>query len=175
MDKIVLRAYTDQFYTLDGKPFEGEYYVDESNKAYSNDVYRRVLIPTYMYKTEYYRSKAKSKGGFRSPHPYLPHPSIHDYSVGYIDRYFVQKRNNPIVTIIEIEESQYNGTTYSDNYNAINSNIYNEATLRWMILGDENYVENYNSRSVKEISRTFVGIDIYLSDLKQFYRPSLVF
>ena len=64
---------------------------------------------------------------------FKPFPKTKDYSLGYINRYFVQKINDLIIT--EVNKNKYN---------EISSTVYNKLSIRWIISGPKNNVyKNY--------------------------------
>ena len=60
---------------------------------------------------------------------FKPFPKTKDYSIGYINRYFVQKIND--LTITEVNKNKYN---------EISSTVYNKLSIRWIISGPKNNV-----------------------------------
>jgi hypothetical protein len=60
---------------------------------------------------------------------YRPSPTIDDYNKGYINRYFVKKVNENIIT--EISYQSYAG---------VNKNLYKPVELRWKISGPKNNI-----------------------------------
>ena len=48
----------------------------------------------------------KITGQYISPFPIQPIPELDQYEDGEFERYFVQKRNNPRVTIVQIDSDQ---------------------------------------------------------------------
>ncbi len=75
------------------------------------------------------------------PVNYIPLPSENDYSIGYIDRYFVKKINNTF----SYETTQLD---YSD----IDSTLWQRVSLRWKLTGTR-FTEN-NSIGIEPFNRT---------------------
>lgn len=163
-----------EYYHLDGTDYVGLYVVDRTkNIAYIYKDYskvREVLVPRYIFNTETVRLRSRTFGGYASPQPYIPALDASDYSLGFINRYFVQKRTTPMSTIVEISESQFNmiGSKQSRKY--LNSKIYNGLKVRWLISGNERYVEHTNKKNILDGEKTFKGISSFIKDYKQFYK-----
>ena len=68
---------------------------------------------------------------------FKPFPKTKDYSIGYINRYFVQKIND--LTITEVNKNKYN---------EISSTVYNKLSIRWIISGPKNNV--YKNKMLDE-------------------------
>lgn len=163
-----------EFYTLDGLEYKGYYYIDSKNNVahtYTKGVkYGKVLVPRHTFNTETARLRSKVKGGSMSPIPILPSPTDYDYTNKAIIRYFVQKKNSPLNTIIEIDETQYNKVRLAESNSFINSNIYNSLSIEWRIAGNEDYVYNSNKKIVEESESSFKGIKNFIKNYLQFYK-----
>ncbi len=101
------------------------------------------------------------------PISYLVRPTLEDYNEGYVYRFFIQKRNNPLLTTMEIDSEQYN-TINSQNKPGINGVIWNAYLIKWKITGAS--IEEHNHREiVKSITDGFIGLQItHLKNLLQF-------
>lgn len=90
-------------------------------------------------------------------------PNEQDYKIGYIYRYFVIKRNQPLGVISEINKELYDKFTSSSFYLAVK--------LRWKIAGGNKFeVEQLNQRSINLAQETMSNIDTYVKNLTKFYR-----
>lgn len=85
---------------------------------------------------------------------------------GWLPRYFVQKRNSPSDTIVEISETQFNdiGTPV----NGIDDTTYASTNIRWKITGSPTDIVNTNRRNIVLANQTFTGLVNYLTDLQEF-------
>ena len=168
----ILQTTGSEFYTIDGKEFVGKYYIDDKNIAYIYNPKSKIkdrLIPHFMRNTELVRRRAKHKGGYLAPSSYAPAPTPQDYARGKIKRYFMQKRTSPRNTIIEVAAEDYEGYGSSNNYNRVNSNVYNATMLEWAISGNVDYVKQFNKNQVDKVLKDFPGLDWHLINLKEFF------
>lgn len=97
-------------------------------------------------------------------------PDSNEFSVGKMERYFVQKRTNPYNTIIEIDSIQFNKINTKNNP-GINGNIWNALLLIWIISkipSNDAYI--LNRMEVQRNQETFPGIEKYLIDYLEFYQ-----
>jgi hypothetical protein len=78
---------------------------------------------------------------------FKPFPKTKDYSLGYINRYFVQKTNDLIIT--EVNKNKYN---------EISSTVYNKLSIRWIISGPKNNV--YKNKILNRIGVTEQNVKI---------------
>lgn len=78
---------------------------------------------------------------------FKPFPKTKDYSLGYINRYFVQKVNDLIIT--EVNKNKYN---------EISSTVYNKLSIRWIISGPKNNV--YKNKILNRIGVTEQNVKI---------------
>lgn len=103
---------------------------------------------------------------YQQPISYLLIPTLDDYNDGFVYRYFIQKRNNPLVTIMEINSDQFN-TINTRNKAGINGVIYKSIVIKWKLNGS--YIAEFNQREI-ENSETlgFIGLRGYLTNLYQF-------
>jgi hypothetical protein len=90
-------------------------------------------------------------------------PNEQDYTIGFIYRYFVRKRNEPIGVISEISKELYDKFTSSP--------FYLPLKMRWKITGTNKFeVEQLNQRSINYAQETMGNIDTYVKNLTKFYR-----
>ena len=101
-----------------------------------------------------------------SPVPYLPILTADDYERGVIERFFVQRKNNPL----EIDVNQYNKMN-RNNSPGINLDIYRGAVIEWHIsvvsVGDAITLNMFNIRQAEYI---IIGLSNYLTNLLEFYK-----
>jgi hypothetical protein len=107
------------------------------------------------------------------PKSHYPLPTDEDYIKGIINRYFVQRRDTPGSIIIEINSQKFNeyaGSVY-----------YKTTALKWRISGnlEDTYtnqgalipsVIRSNQMAIKEAEKQLPELNLYLVNLKQFYR-----
>ena len=101
------------------------------------------------------------------PVSYYPSPSTQDYILGYIFRCFVQKRNNPLETIIEITPDQYNSISIN-NTSGVNPVIWNSVEIKWSLT--KTLAVDLNRRNIIEAEKKFKGIGKYLNNPLEFCR-----
>ena len=112
--------------------------------------------------------RGKEPANYTSPIPYYPILTSSDYELGYVMRYFVQKRNNPLVTITEIDPSQYN-TLNSNNQPGISSLLWNNTEIQWSIRGS--YAIQMNMQEVQRaIDNGFINLQNYLTNPLEFWK-----
>lgn len=90
-----------------------------------------------------------------------------DYTRGYVYRFFCQKRNNPLATIMEISAEQYN-TFNSRNNPGINSVVWDRIQIEWSL--NKHMAEVLNSSAIKKASINFPGIEKYLTNYLEYCR-----
>lgn len=104
-----------------------------------------------------------------SPVPYTPVPNSIEIQNGKMLRYFVQKRNNPLNSIVEVDIDQYNSVNPSNNP-GINEVIWVKTYLTWTIAGNREMAIQLNTNEVIAAQLTFPGLQSYLSNLLELYR-----
>ena len=163
-----------EFYTLDGLEYRGFYYIDSTtNVAYvynEQSNVNQILVPRHTFNTETVRLRNKVKGGNMSPKPFVPTISDYDYTVGFIKRYFIQKRSSPLSTIMEIDQNQFSKVKPNNSKNFISSKVYKTVSIEWYISGNRNYVSNFNIRQIEQSESEFSGLKNYLRNPLEFYR-----
>lgn len=107
------------------------------------------------------------------PKTFFPNPTQSDYDNGGIVRYFVQLRDTPGSPIFEVNAEIYN------KFN--NTPFYKGVRINWRISGslEDTYtmqgalvpsVITSNKRSIMEAEKVLPEINLYLVNLKQFYK-----
>jgi hypothetical protein len=107
------------------------------------------------------------------PRTFFPTPTQDNYDEGIIIRYFVQLRDTSGSPIFEVDKEIF--------YKFNNSNFYRGVKINWRISGnlEDEYtsqgalipsVINSNKRSIAEAEKILPDINLYLVNLKQFYR-----
>ncbi len=82
---------------------------------------------------------------------FKPFPKTKDYSLGYINRYFVQKIND--LTITEVDKNKYN---------EISSALYNKLSIRWIISGPKDNI--YKNKILERVGVREQNIKILFND-----------
>jgi hypothetical protein len=105
-----------------------------------------------------------------APVVHYPMPNVSDYKNGSIERFFVQKRNNPTATITEIDAAQYNKIN-SDNKPGINEATWNKLMILWKISNiPKDDIIYQNQKIISESENNFPGIGVYLDNILEFYK-----
>ena len=95
----------------------------------------------------------------------VPLPTETDYKIGYIQRYFIQKRNDEESYIYEVTK-QY----FSD---ILDNPFFKGVTLKWKILGNREEVKEMNRKSVSYASKDMKTLPLYLPNHLQFHKEIL--
>jgi hypothetical protein len=91
---------------------------------------------------------------------HMPIPTDDDYTIGYIDRSFIQKTNDINSHIQEINPD--NAIEVTDNF------YYTHVTLKWRLTGTPQDIMDSNSKTIQYASTTIPNIAYYLSNTLQF-------
>ena len=91
---------------------------------------------------------------------YVPTPTDDDYTIGYINRSFIQKTNDINSHIQEINTD--NTIEATDNF------YYTYVTLKWRLTGTPQDIMDSNSKTIQYASTTIPNIAYYLSNTLQF-------
>jgi len=91
---------------------------------------------------------------------YVPTPTDDDYTIGYINRSFIQKTNDINSHILEINTD--NTIEATDNF------YYTYVTLKWRLTGTPQDIMDSNSKTIQYASTTIPNIAYYLSNTLQF-------
>ena len=92
----------------------------------------------------------------------IPSPTDDDYKIGYIQRYFIQKRNDESAYIYEVEKYYYTQILYNSFFKGV--------TLKWKISGNREEVREMNRKSVSYSSKDMKTLSLYLPNYLQFHR-----
>ena len=91
---------------------------------------------------------------------HVPIPTDDDYTIGYINRSFIQKTNDINSHILEINTD--NTIEATDNF------YYTYVTLKWRLTGTPQDIMDSNSKTIQYASTTIPNIAYYLSNTLQF-------
>ena len=87
-----------------------------------------------------------------------------------MERFFVQKRNSPLNTIIEIDSSQYNSVNVT-NKPGINGVVWNKIRIIWKISKiPETDAKYLNLLTLQESEHNFPYISRYLTNPLEYYK-----
>ena len=164
----------DEFVLVDGSIYIGPYHILPNGQRFTEfqptdksvELFELRLNPTQDI-LRYNQITGNRVNRFSAPNPYYPIPSLDDYSRGWIERFFIQRRTSPINTIMEIDSGQYNKINAPE---GINGTLWNKLRLEWKIskipVKDAEYL---NALSCQRAESAFAGISTFLSPL-EFYR-----
>jgi len=161
----------------DGVDYIGTYHILPNEQIYSGEIpkkdslelfVKRIDISDAVLKYNNLRGVGISK--YLSPIPFQPQPTTDDYFSGEIQRFFVQKLNNPTVTITEIDMPQYNSINIV-NAPGINGDIWNSILLVWKISRiSPDDVAVLNRRELVKAEIQFPGLGLYIPNVLEYYR-----
>ncbi len=171
---IITGQYTpgNEFVLSAGEDYIGMYHKLPNNEYWTEEKPSRTAKLLGIKRTDlsdtvnlYNRLNKITQNNYVSPIVAQPIITLNEYAVGYVLRFFVQKRNNPLVTIQEIDGEQYSSINTS-NFVGINGVIWNHTAIRWSITG-KNALE-LNKKAIIEASKNFLGLQYYLTDFLEF-------
>lgn len=101
------------------------------------------------------------------PTPHYPIPNSDDYNRGYINRYFLQKKNNPLNSIIEVSEQEYRSVSTNG---TIDPTLWNKVTVKWKITSK--HAGEMNENTLKKVLRqsNFKHLEKYLNNYFEFVK-----
>jgi len=163
-----------KLYLPTGEQYFGVYYtVDEQYLTTPNRTPNTVVLSTmpirFTQDATYTRIKGQLTDKFIPPKPHIPVITEEDLSRGYIQRYFVMKRNEMGV-FIEVSFDDYNKYSNS-NQRGIDANIWQRFELRWLVNGDIETVKMTNRKTLAVYERedNLTGLSKFLFKLDEFY------
>ena len=167
----------NEFITGDGSDYVGEYHILPNGSRYTGSIpseqsvqlfikYFNVSNDVKIYNT----IRDNPHRNYIEPVEVYPNISTDDRKKGKIERYFVQKRNNPFNTIIEIDYDQYNSVNKSNKI-GIDSVIWNRIKIKWVISNfSANDALEYNKNEVLNSKRmNFYGLSNYILNYLEYY------
>ena len=92
----------------------------------------------------------------------VPSPTENEYKIGYIQRYFIQKRNDENSYVYEVTRQYYNFV--------LNNPFFSGVILKWKISGNREEVRIMNQKSVRYASKDIKNISLYLPNYLQFHK-----
>ena len=168
-------ALPNQFIFLDGEDYVGPYHILPNGKFFTGNIpelkSKQIiekgdkLISKDVIK--YNNIKNEELTTFVSPVAFFPNINEIDIDNGYIERFFVQRRNNPDNTIMEIDLDQYlNIGTEKNNISSVN---YNSIHLKWYIskLDDKTKIQ-LNRRQIEDAEKKFKGLKKFITNYLEY-------
>lgn len=164
-----------------GEDYEGPYHVLPNGNLFSEYrpsqksiqlFYKRVDVAPLAKEYNLIRGGDQLVSNYTSPKYYTPTPTFQDYLDGYFVRYFSQKRNSPLSTIMEISYEDYTRANLS-NAPGISLQLYRVTSLKWTI-SRASYSDavGLNRSAVFQAEMDFPGLGIFLSHLGEFYQST---
>lgn len=169
-----------QYIDDQGNDYEGPYHVLPTGQIFTGFKQEpgrpnRELFPKIVDVSEEVRTYNNLKNiprisYYQTPTAYNKGPNLDQYKAGSYSRYFVQKRTNPIDTIIEIDFEQY-ANINNKKSTGINSKVYNSTVIDWKIsLLPAQSVRELNLDTVLKAQKDFPGLSYYLNNPLQYYK-----
>lgn len=167
----------DGFVLQNGEIYIGPYHIIPGNRYFSGfrpepasvELFEKRLNPTQDI-LRYNQITGNEINRYSPPILYSPNPTMDDYKRGMIQRFFVQKRNSPLNTILEIDYNQFNSIN-TENNPGINGVIYNKVLLEWKIsklpIQDVSYL---NGIEIQKNLPKFPHLNLYLTNTLEFYK-----
>jgi hypothetical protein len=179
LHQLALGQYTDgnEYVFSDGTDYIGLYYVTPNGQRFTGarpePTSKQLFIKRATQTNDslvYNKITLSENPNYVNPVLFVPIPNTEDYSIGRIQRYFVQKRNQPDSSIVEINGEQYNGVNVT-NRPGINGVIWNKTLVWWQISKlPPNDASLKNKMEIERVITKFKGLDVYLGNLLEFYR-----
>lgn len=154
--------------------YKGPYHIFPNGSVYTGTVPSKqselLEVYTNVYNdpntSTYARITGKQFNNHTAPRYFYPRPTNDNYRAGYIERYLVQKINEPDV-IYEISDADFRKIN-KENKQGINGALFRALRIKWLIVGAKNDIHNTNSRVVAYHERTIPGLSNYLSNFTEF-------
>lgn len=166
-----------EFVLKSGEIYVGSYHETPGNQRFSGfqpekgsvEIFELRLNPTPEILI-YNRITGNEINRYSTPSSYSPIPSLDDYSRGKIERFFIQKRNSTLNSIMEIDQVQFTSINVKNNP-GINGVIWNKLRIDWIIskipLNDASYL---NGLTISKNSVEFPHLETFLTNNLEFYK-----
>lgn len=163
-----------EFVLIDGTDYEGMYHELPNGQTFTGETQSLKSIEIIKKDfnvspdvRQYNNIRGNSIVTYTSPKLFFPIITKDDYDNGYIERFFVQKRNNPVNTVIEISYDEY--TNIGTDPGNINSMAWNNVFIRWKISKlTPDILSTLNKMEVDIAEIVFPGLKKYLSNYLEF-------
>lgn len=159
----------EELFDYEGKSYAG--FVDMEGEFYYKS------IPTTSDRAQLYTKEQLTRARYTlnaripnadfQPEAYVPDLDDFEYISGLITRYFIQKRNQPITTIMEIGNKHYSQGSFEYG-GTFSSSLWRGTHLTWKISGGNEEIEAYNKKEIKRVEKDFPGLSLYLTDLLEY-------
>ena len=177
--QIISGQYTEgnDFVSKDGVDYVGLYYIIPTGQRFTGsrpEPKSQELFVKRINQTSdtliYNNLNDNSFPKYVNPVLMVSFPESDDYGRGFMERFFVQKRNSPINTIMEINSEQFNKVN-TTNKPGINGVIWNKLRLNWKISKiPQQDAKTLNGLSIVKAEHNFPYISRYLTDLLEYYK-----
>lgn len=179
LHQIITGRYTsgDEYVLEDGTDYVGPFHILPTNQLFtgprpepkSKEIFEKRLDVTNDI-LRYNINTGNKTSRYETPIAISRVPTGDEYAIGIMERYFVQKRNSPSNTIIEIDNIQFNKINQQNNP-GINGVIWKELLINWRIskIPKQDAYE-LNRRLVTEAENNFPGLKNFLSNYLEFYK-----
>lgn len=176
LHSIVTAQYTNgnELITSNGKDYVGMYHILPNGEMWTEEKpeKRSVILSKKQHEwspsvVTYNSINGITANNYISPQNVQPIITMDDYKIGYIYRFFVQRRNNPYTTIHEIDNEQYSSINVQNNI-GINGNTWNYIMIKWYITGKS--ASAINRRTVFNHMGDFPGFGSYMTNYIEFVK-----
>lgn len=179
LHQITPGLYTEgnEFIIEDGRIYIGSYHLLPNGQKFSGfrpepgsvELFELRLNPTQDI-LKYNQLSGKSIDRYVAPIPFQPQPTNDDYKRSFIERFFVQKRNSPLNTILEIDAQQFNQIN-TLNRPGINGVLWNKLKIGWKIsMLPKEDIYYLNQRQIEKNLLNFPGLNTFITNPLEFYR-----
>ena len=174
--QILTGQYTsgNEYHDIHGNDYIGGYHVLPNGQIFTEfrntdnsiELFKKLFNITDSVK-RYNQINAISSLKYVFPISKLIKPNLDDYTAGFYYRYFVQKRNNPLITIMEIDFDQFSSIN-TRNQIGINGLIWNSVSVNWKISGAN--IDYFNKKEVAraQMDAKFINLDLFIKDFKEY-------
>ena len=147
----------------------GQHFTGFRPESTSVEIFELRLNPTQDI-LKYNQITGNEINRYSTPISYSPLLNLEDYKRGKIERFFIQKRNSALNSIMEIDQPQYQSINTKNNP-GINGVIWNKLRLDWIIskipMNDASYL---NQMTINKNIINFPYLGTFLIDNLEFYR-----
>lgn len=167
----------DEFVLKSGEIYVGMFHILPTGQRFSGarpekgsvEIFELRLNPTPDI-LKYNQLTGNEINRYSTPISFSPNPNLDDYKRGRIERFFIQKRNSAMNSIMEIDQIQFASINLKNNP-GINGVIWNKVRIDWIIskipMNDAEYL---NGRTIAKNSIEFPYLGTFLTNNLEFYR-----
>lgn len=151
------------------KEYIGDYHVYKTGAVYSDPEYNPKTSRELIKFIEplqnpicqtYLKISRKLFTDYAPPEIYYKIINQEEYGFGFVDRYVIQKRNEP-TRIFEVDKEQFKSLNRF-NLGGLNEYTYRRDKCKWRITGDPEYVRDWNLNVIADLEKTIPGVGTYL-------------